>query len=355
MECGNILRDDGQDIKADCFFLIYMAEGEDLVKNAEKVFLENFDLDTWFERAIFFSWHCSIRTCSYCYMSTQPEEPQKRAVRSHESILAELILCRLLGWMPGFVSGGIGAFREEEFLQLLQKMHLVNQDKLWLNIGALTFSQMQKFAPYAHGVVGSIETVNPVIHKKVCPDKPAEPYFDMFRNSARLKLKNAATIILGLGESSDDFPLLRRMIEEYRIEKIHIYGLNPHENTAFMGASPPSMEYQAEWIAKTRIAFPKIDIQCGIWMDRPEYVGMLLKAGANSVSKFPVIRQFGLSAAKMILSQADLTGRKWKGSLTQLPDIDWKSEAEKLAANVENKSRVVEKVMSYVELMKKNQ
>ena len=40
-------------------------------------------------------------------MSTQPEN--KSAVRSKESLLAELLICKKLGWEIGFVSGGIGS------------------------------------------------------------------------------------------------------------------------------------------------------------------------------------------------------------------------------------------------------
>ena len=90
---------------------------------------------THFERAIFFSWYCGIRDCTYCYMSTQPDS--KKAVRSKESLLAELLLCKKLGWEIGFISGGVGAFSGTKFKDLLEDMYKVSGEKFWLNIGAL--------------------------------------------------------------------------------------------------------------------------------------------------------------------------------------------------------------------------
>jgi len=176
-------------------------------------------MKTHFERAIFFSWYCGIRDCAFCYMSTQPDS--KKAVRSKESLLAELILCKKLGWEIGFISGGVGAFSKARFLDLLKDMHAVAGEKFWLNVGALSKEELEEYLPYAKGVVGSIETVNKELHSKVCPSKPAEPYFEMFNDALELGLETGMTIILGLGESIDDFSELKKIIEKYKISKIH--------------------------------------------------------------------------------------------------------------------------------------
>ncbi len=308
---------------------------------------------TWFERAIFFSWYCGIRDCAYCYMSTQPES--RKAVRSRESLIAELLICRQLGWEIGFVSGGIGAFSNAKFKSLLCDMHKASGEKFWINVGALPKSELEDYLPYIKGVVGSIETVNEKIHKKVCPSKPAEPYFRMWEHAKELGLKNAITIIIGLGETINDFEKLKQLIEKYEIEKIHFYGLNPQKGTAFENAEPPSVEYQAEWIRKTREAFPKISIQCGIWEDRPHYIRKLLEAGADSISKYPAIKRFGSESAREIENQASLAGRKFEGSLTKLPDADWDSIVGSLDFSSDMKSKIKKKLESYLSQMRKNQ
>ncbi|MBU1198618.1 MAG: radical SAM protein [Nanoarchaeota archaeon] len=315
---------------------------------------------TCFERAIFFSWGCKIKDCAYCYMSTQPELRKKDGKqnkqlprRSTESILAEAILCKKLGWQIGFFSGGIGAYKTEEFLEVLKDLFAVIGEKIWLNIGALSQEELQLFKPYAKGVVASIETVNPEIHDKVCPSKPIAPYLEMFEYAKEIGLKRAITIIIGLGETIDDFDKLKEMIETYGVEKIHIYGLNPHKGTSFENTEPPSSEYQAEWIKKTRDAFPDIDIQFGIWIDRVGRVSELLKAGANSISKFPAIRLFGSEKAKEIEKQARLAGRKFQGTLTMLPDVNWNAEVDSLKLDADFKERIKQKLNSYLRKMKK--
>ncbi len=328
----------------------------ELMEEANKVFLENFPNETCFERAIFFSWYCDLRDCAYCYMSTQPRKNSKGNIarRSNESLLAELLICKKMGWDIGFISGGIGAFSKEDFKELLQQMHEATGEKFWINIGALDKETLTEYAPYVEGVVGSIETVNPELHKKVCPSKPELPYFKMFEYANELGLKNAMTMICGLGEKIADFTYLKDMINKYNIEKIHIYGLNPHKGTVYENTPAPTKEYQGEWIAKTRIEFPKIDIQFGIWEDRPEYTSFLLKAGANSISKFPAIKAFNSESAKKVEEQVKLAGRKFNGSLTKMPDLDWDEVVDKLTFSEELKEKIKKKLSLYLKQMRKH-
>lgn len=304
---------------------------------------------TCFERAIFFSWYCGIRDCAYCYMSTQPDS--KKAVRSKESLIAELILCKELGWEIGFLSGGVGAFSNAKFKELLEAMHKASGEKFWLNVGALGKADLLEYLPYTKGVVGSIETVNKKIHDKVCPSKPIEPYLKMFEHALELKLDNAITIILGLGETIGDFDELKKIIKRYKISKVHFYGLNPQKGTMFEDAQPPSADYQAEWIIKTRKEFPDIDIQCGIWLDRVDRIAQLLKAGANSVSKFPALKKFGSKEAKEIENQAKIAGREFLGTLTRLPSVDWDAEVDKLDFDGALKEKIRKKLDSYLKNM----
>ncbi|RMF54726.1 radical SAM protein [Candidatus Woesearchaeota archaeon] len=324
-----------------------------LVEQANKVFLENFKPETCFERAIFYSWACKLdKCCTFCYMSTLPKELRtKERVRSIPSLLAETIICKKLGWDYGFLSGGIGVFSDEKMVRLLKETNKILGEKIWVNIGVLSKKQMEKFKPYIKGVVGTIEVLDPGLHKKICPSKPIGPVINMFRQSKEIGLKNAMTLIVGLGETIEDFKLLEQFIKENNISKIHIYGLNIQEGTVFEGQDPPTKEYQAEWIARTRIAFPKLDIQCGIWSDRAEYVCILLKAGANSISKFPALRKFGSEAAKKVENEARKAGRKFRGSLTRLPEINVEKEVG--CIDKEYRNLTAKKLRQYLKQMMK--
>ena len=175
----------------------------------------------------------------------------------------------------------------------------------------------------------------------------------MFENASKLGLKNAMTIILGLGENIEDFEELKRIVRKYSITKIHFYGLNPQKGTIFENSNPPSAEYQAEWIRKTRQEFPEMDIQCGIWVDRVNRIAELLKAGANSISKFPILKKFGSKEAKEIENQARKAGFEFKGTLTNLPEIDWNREIDDLNIDENLKEKVKVKLKLYLKNMQK--
>ena len=82
---------------------------------------------TYFERAIFLSWYCSKADCKFCYMSTQKSliKDPKRARRTKESILAEALLCRQLGWKIEFLSGGYESYTKEELLFLIRNIKTI--------------------------------------------------------------------------------------------------------------------------------------------------------------------------------------------------------------------------------------
>lgn len=326
-----------------------------LIDKANKIYLQNFEPVTSFERAIFFSWYCSIADCAYCYMSTNPEKHKRNtARRTTESILAEIILSKNLSWDIGFISGGINAYSQIEFRNLLKNIYKLYKEKVWINIGALSPKTLEDYKPYIKGVVGAVETINPKIHSKVCPSKPIKPIVKMFEYAKNLELKKAITIIIGLGETIDDYNLLRDFIECNKIDKIHYYSLVPHKDTIFENAESVNPLYQAEWIAKTRVDFPKINIQAGIWVDRVENVSLLLKAGANSISKFPSIRLFNSKEAKTIENEAKKANRKFLGTLTRLPEIDVEKEIKNLEFSEEMKKRIKKKLETYLKSMGKS-
>ena len=102
-------------------------------------------------------------------LSTQPKNSNKIARRSTESLLAEVLITKKLGWDFGFFSGGLGAFNKVEFFELLKKVVSVYGEKIWINVGPLKKEQLEKYKPYLKGVVGSIETVNKEIECGTCP------------------------------------------------------------------------------------------------------------------------------------------------------------------------------------------
>ncbi|MBI4142150.1 radical SAM protein [Candidatus Woesearchaeota archaeon] len=328
----------------------------ELINTAQQTFQQHFPPTTCFERAIFYSWDCSIKDCGFCYMSAHEHRKNtpKQPVRTTASILAEVILCKKLGWEIGFLSGGINALTHTELKELLHNIYAVYGQKIWLNIGPVAVDKLKEYSQYIKGVVGSIETINPELHKKVCPSKPTAPYEKMFEYAQQLGLQNAMSFIVGIGETINDFQLLEQFIKKYNITKIHIYGLIPHKRTMFENTKPPTAEYQAEWIARIRCVFPTINIQCGIWEDRTERIELLLKAGANTVSKFQAIKYFGTKKAKDIEEQATKAGREFKGTLTEMPQINTDTEVEPLQLDEKLKQQTKQKLADYINRMNRN-
>ncbi|MBI2146498.1 radical SAM protein [Candidatus Woesearchaeota archaeon] len=326
-----------------------------LLSHAAEIYRQHFPATTSFERAIFFSWGCTIGDCQFCYMSTQPADKKpSETKRSVESILAEFILAKKLGWDIGFFTGGIGVFSPAELEFMLKAIQEITGEKIWLSVGPLSKPLLQRYLPYIKGVVGSTETINPELHAIVCPSKPLAPYERMFDAARELQLRRAMTFIVGMGETHADLELLKEFIRRYAIDKIHIYGLIPQQGTKFEHAAIPSPEDQAWWIAQLRIAFPRLDIQCGVWEDRVERISLLLNAGANSISKFRATALFATPAAHEIERQAALGGREFKGTLTTLPVVDWNAEVQKLPFEEDLKVRIQYKLEQYLRKMREN-
>jgi hypothetical protein len=108
------------------------------------------------------------------------------------------------------------------------------------------------------------------------------------------------------------------------------------------------LNYYAEWIAETRIAFPKLQIIAGAWIDKPEYFSVLLRAGANAITKIPAIKSFKSENAKLIEESIAKAKRKFTGSLTVLPDIDWDKEVDNLPIENILKPKVKVKLKEYL-------
>lgn len=302
---------------------------------------------TWFERAIFLSWYCSKADCAFCYLSAKKKNiiNPKLDRRTPESIFAEAIICKLCGWKVEFLSGGCESYATDELFFLIKNIHGITGQKQWLNIGVLKKEQLEKFKPHIEGVCGAVECINLDLRKKLCPSKPLDEITEMFKFCDELKLKKAMTIIIGLGETLNDFETLNEFIKKYGVDRVTFYALKPHKGTIFKKG--PETDYYVEWIARTRAEFPKLPIIAGSWLNRLDEIHLLLNAGANAVTKFPSIRKFNSKYAKKIEEEAKLAGREFIGTLTKMPEFDINKEIKKLKLGDEMKEKIKVKFLDY--------
>jgi biotin synthase-like enzyme len=324
----------------------------DLLKKASEIYEKNFQMETWFERAIFISWYCATPTCKFCYMhgiKDNIKNPRK-ARRSLESIFAEALITKICSWEIGFVSGGIHSWSTEELKEVLEGIFKITKKKQWLNLGILNEAQIKELLPYTKGLTGTVEC----IHNKrdeIVPDKPLDEIESMFKLCDKYDLKKTITIIIGLGETIEDFPKLAELIKRWNIDRINFYRLVPHDNTEYKKG--PDTEYYAEWIAKTRIEFPKVDIVAGSWADRMEEVPLLLKAGSNSITKLPAIKYFGKKPSILIEEGAKKAGREFKSHMIRYPKINIEKEISKLDFDSNMRKKIKERYFKYYIKLKK--
>jgi len=311
------------------------------------------NLKTSFQRAVFLGWYCKYGDCSFCYMSTKAnkqEKNPKKCRRRFSSIFAEVLICKKLGWDIEFISGGYESFSKEELLFIIKTISGIMNEKLWLNIGYLSEEEIEMFKPYMKGYAGTVETVNWELRKKICPSKKLKPIVDTFERCDKSNLKKTTTIIIGLGETIEDFKNLKDFIEKYNVDKITFYALNPHEGTPF--EKSPSLEYYKKWIQKTRENFPDLEIVAGAWIDKIDYYVPLIKSGADSFTKLPSIRKFNSKEFQKLESYFKKNNIEMKGTLTKIPcDVDWNKEVDNLDIDKEMKQKVKKKLRQYLSKM----
>lgn len=286
-------------------------------------------------------------------MSTQKDKIKdpKLAKRRKESILAEAIICKACGWKVEFLSGGYESFDIDDLVDITKKIYYITGQKQWLNIGVLNKEEIEKFIPYIEGVCGAVECVNEEVHDFVCPSKSISEIIEMFRICDELNLKKSMTLIVGLGETEEDIPKLVEFIKKYGMSKITFYALNPHEGTIFKKG--PETEYYVKWISKIRNNFLDLEIVAGSWVDRLEEISELLNAGADAVTKFPSIKLFNSKFAKEIEKKAEIAGREFQGTMTELPDIRWDKKVDELDFDEVLKNQIKIKIHQYLKTMSK--
>ncbi len=339
-----------------------------LIKEANSAFSKGFKNICWFGRCIFISWYCDVGSCKFCYRSTQKARIRhaKHAKRSLASIMLEAIFSKIFNWRIEFLTGGYRIYPIEELAAIARLVSKAYGKKIWLNLGALKKEELKLFLPYIKGVVASIETINSKLHKDVCPDKNIEDYEKMLGYAEELGLKKSITIIVGLGETKADFEKLTSFIKKHKLQRITFYALKPVPGTPYKRG--PDTSYYAWWIAKTRAAFPELEIIAGTTYNRIKEINeentskeayWLMKAGANAITKFPITKKFGSREAKKLKSNIEEAGRELISELIELPYIDIEKEIKKLDIDdalfdEELKKEITEKAVFYIDRMKKS-
>jgi biotin synthase-like enzyme len=336
VEERNIVKEIGIDAKLD-----------GLLNEASRVYSENFDGTAWLGRCIFLSWYCSLGTCTFCFRSTQKHKIKfgEEARRTKESIFTEALIAKSQGWKLEFLTGGYNMYSIKELEEICKACSEIFEEKVWVNFGALTNEDLQILAPHLDGVVASVETLNPTLHKEVCPDKPIEPFEMMLLQAKKLNLRRSITIVLGLGETFEDYKYVHDFINKYELSRITYYSLRPVFGTAFNKG--PAPEDVLKWIATTRIDFPKIEIIAGTAETRIPEINYLLKAGANAVTKLPATKIFATTGAEKIHEQVNIAKRKFSSDLLKLKDFDWKRQLDKTDLNEALKQRILDKLKEY--------
>ena len=298
-----------------------------LLEKANKLTLNNHNNIVTLERAIFLSWWCDKGDCSFCYMSTQKNKIKdpKKARRNVNNIYAEAEMCKRLGWNIEFLSGGYKSFTTSEIKNIAINIKNITGNGVWLNTGIT--DELEEYGSEIKGITGAVEVANPEIHKRVCPSKKIDDISNMLDKAGDLGFKKAITIILGLGESLSDADYILDYIKEHKIDRVIFYSLNPHRDTVYANSSQPASLYYAEVVARVRIEFPDVEIICGTWIDNLANIGILILAGANGITKFPLFKMFATKYGKRVEEEVKWSGRQLKGTFTNKSKLgDEKSE-----------------------------
>lgn len=305
----------------------------ELLGKANNINLKNHGNKITLERAIFISWWCDKGDCAFCYMTSQKSKikDSNNAKRHINSILAETELLKRIGWNIEFLSGGYGSFTNREIMDMSKKIYDITNKPVWLNIGIV--NDLDDYGEEVTGITGAVETINPILHDKICPSKSLDDIREMLGIAGDLGFKKAITIILGLGETPSDLNYLFDFIEDLKIDRVIFYSLNPHSGTLYENSSQPASMYYAGVVAATRIMFPELEIITGTWIDNLANIGPLLLAGANGITKFPLFKMFGTSQGKRVEEEVKWAGKELIGTFT---DLDKLKTGETLTVGVES-------------------
>ncbi|MDA1196886.1 MAG: hypothetical protein O2779_02910 [Nanoarchaeota archaeon] len=323
------------------------SETQELMEKASAVYAEHFDTSATAGRCIFLSWYCSIADCDFCYRSVikHKQGNPKKAKRSMGSVLLEALFSKTFGWPLEFITGGLAIMPFPELVEHIKTISEVYGEKVWINLGEFSESQIEELRPYVKGVCGSMETLHPTLHDKVCPSKPIKPYSDMFK---KLKgFRRAIAVIVGLGDSYSDIHYLLDFIKEHEIDRITMYPLKPVKGSPY--SKGPTTDEFLKWVARVRIEFPTIEIVAGTNLRRTEECGLYMKAGVNAITKFPLLKEFGNDSAKRVKELIEGAGRVFTGNISEEVDVDWVSVINELPIDGEYKKQMLDTMPLYME------
>ncbi|MFT4313102.1 MAG: radical SAM protein [Candidatus Woesearchaeota archaeon] len=333
---------------------VSQAELQELLQTAQEIYQKEFDGSVWFERSIFTNWTCGIADCRYCYLSTKPKL-DKTAVRQKSSILAECIICRLMGWNIGYITGGLRVEKTEYMIELLKDMQTVLGYKPRMNYGPYSHKEIMQFKPHVSGLGCAIESFDEKLHEFICPSKPLPSLLRFLRDCQKVDVPNFITIILGIGERKEDIQDVIEKITEYNIDTVQLCFLKPQEKTVFTDIPPPNIEYMAWWCAKLRIAYPKLHIKIALVRDRIADFSLLLQAGANSFSRYFVFSDFASPFAHELEEACKRVNRKLQGNFTQMPEFSLREEVKVCQFSEELQEDIIKKAIRYQQRLLKLQ
>ncbi|MFT4343332.1 MAG: radical SAM protein [Candidatus Woesearchaeota archaeon] len=326
-------------------------ELNELIEQGNKVYKDNFDGTVWFERSIFTNWTCGIADCKYCYLSTRPKL-EKGAVRSRESILAEVLLCKSMGWRVGYLTGGLRVEPTEYLVGLGKLINDVLGERIMFNYGPYTKTETKMLSETLRGMGCAIESFDPKLHSFICPSKPLNSLIKFLGYLEDNSMEKLITIILGIGETMDDVNEVIDYVQKYNITSVQLCFIKPQYGTVFAKVESPDPKYMAWWTAKLRIACPKLIIKIALVRDRIEDFSLMLNAGANCFSRYLVFNDFGNDFARQLVAECKRVNRTLEGNFLSIPAIN-ESELFK-DVPIEMLPVVKEKFFQYIHKLEKN-
>jgi biotin synthase-like enzyme len=310
----------------------------------------------WFGRCIFLSWYCERGTCDFCFRSVAKHKIKQAsdAKRSLGSVLAEALIIKACDWRIEFLTGGYGIYPFSEIVRFCKLVSEILEEKIWINLGTINNEQMDLLKPYVEGIVASTETCEPKLHNKVCPDKPLEPYYEMLEAVKKKGFKTSMTLVIGLGEKKSDYSYVKDVLTKYNLDRITVYALRPVNGTPYKEG--PTGDDMSFWISSVRKDFPLIEIIAGTAIYRIDEIPLLLKSGANAITKLPATNIFNTSNGKKVEELIKDSGHEfisrfvWK----EICDYDFDSKIDKLDLTDDEKTQVRKCISLYLKKFEKN-
>ncbi|MFT4312527.1 MAG: radical SAM protein [Candidatus Woesearchaeota archaeon] len=325
-----------------------------LIAQANAAYQKHFDKTVWFERSIFTNWTCGIADCRYCYLSTKPKL-EKKAIRSRESILAEALVCKVMKWRVGYITGGLRVESTQDMTQLLKSLHDVLEYKVNMNYGPYFPRELDSFQEHVGGLGSAIESFDEQLHNFICPSKPLAALLRFLGECKNRNIPTFITIILGIGEKKSDIDTVIEKIREFNISCVQLCYLKPQQGTCFEDIHPPDPEYMAWWTAKLRIAYPKLIIKIALVKDRIEDFSLMLQAGANCFSRYMIFQDFASPFALALKQECEKVGRVLEGNFTHVPDLATQEIIDSLPFDEQTNQQIGVRFLQYVKRLQKQQ